>query len=107
MEDIQKTKRIITKNMLVEDIAESTGYDQDIVSSIYKGLEDAVFRVLSSADRRTDMSIKLFEGVALNSEFMPSKKKINNLTGEMIKTLPKIRARAHITESYGKKLTKG
>lgn len=107
LEEIQKTKRVITKNMLIENIAEDTGYEQDAVSSVYRVLEETVFRLLSSADGHTDVSIKLFEGIALNSEFIPSKKKVNNLTGKTIKTLPKVRPRAHITESYGKKLTRG
>lgn len=110
LKDNEKTKHTFTKNMLVKDIADGKNEQDerieiDTVRLVYKRLEDAVFSALSSADEDTDVSVRLFEGITLNSEFVPEKTKINNLTGETITTTSKVKPAAHITRRYCEKLT--
>ena len=105
LKDTEKTRHTFTKNMLVKDIAEETEQEIKVVRTFYEKLEEAVFDALSSADENTDVSVRLFEGMVLNSEFVPSKKKVNNLTGETITTVSKIKPSAHITRYYRDKLT--
>ena len=105
LKDTEKTRHTFTKNMLIKDIAEDTEQEIKVVRTFYEKLEEAVFDALSSADENTDVSVRLFEGMVLNSEFVPSKKKVNNLTGETITTVSKIKPSAHITRYYRDKLT--
>lgn len=105
LKNSEKTKRTFTKNMLVKDIAEDTNKEAKDIRLIYEKIEDAVFDALSSADEDTDVSVRLFEGITLNSEFVPEKTKVNNLTGETITTSSKIKPTAHITRYYRDKLT--
>lgn len=104
MTNQEKKKLTYTKDMLVRNIAEECGNELKTVRSIYNSLEDNITALLSSANHDTDVMIRLFEGISINSTFMPEKIKVNNLTGEKITTTSKIRPKAHITRNYCEKL---
>ena len=101
----EKTKVTYTKDMLVKMIANECGENISSVKNVYNALEHDIANLLSSADINTDISIRLFEGIVLNSEFVPEKAKVNNLTGETITTTSKIKPTAHITRCYREKIT--
>ena len=94
-----------TKEMLVKKIAEECGKDMTTVRKIYNALEESIVELLSSADLQIDISIRLFEGITIDSSFIPEKTKVNNLTGKVITTASKIKPKANITRSYCNKLT--
>lgn len=100
-----KTKITYTKDMLIKKIAEEYGIGVKIVRSIYNQLEEDIFEILSSANLNTDVSIRLFEGISIDSSFLPEKTKVNNLTGETIVASSKIKPKANITRNYCEKLT--
>ena len=101
----EKTKNTYTKEMLIKNIAETTGKNICIVRTIYNTLEQTIVNLLSSADNNTDISLRLFEGVSINSSFVPEKTKVNNLTGDVITTTSKIKPKVNITRYYCDKLT--
>ena len=104
--DIQeKTKVTYTKDMLIKNIAEASGKNVSIVRAVYNGLEDLIAEYLSSASHNTDVTIRLFEGITIDSTFIPEKIKVNNLTGQVITTTKKIRPKANITRNYCEKLS--
>ena len=105
LENNEKTKITYTKDMLIKKIAEEYGIGVKIVRSIYNQLEEDVFEILSSANLNTDVSIRLFEGISIDSSFLPEKTKISNLTGETIIASSKIKPKANITRNYCEKLT--
>lgn len=105
MTDQEKKKLTYTKDMLVRSVADECGNELKTVRSIYNSLEDNVATILSSADSETDITIRLFEGISINSTFVPEKIKVNNLTGEKITTSSKIKPKAHITRNYCEKIT--
>ena len=118
-----KVKNTYTKEMLVKSIAEKcgkklsniridkepdklrSGEEISIVRAIYNILEESVAEILSSANSNTDVSIRLFEGITIDSTFIPEKTKLNNLTGKVIISASKIKPKANITRSYRNKLT--
>ena len=100
-----KTKRTYTKEMLIKNIANVCRRDVNTVRNIYNALEDNITNLLSSATPNTDISIRLFEGITIDSKFIPEKTKVNNLTGKVIKTTSKIKPKANITRNYCNKLT--
>lgn len=101
-----KIKHTYTKDMLVRNIAEMCDENMSTIRNIYNLLEQNVAKLLSSANPNTDISIRLFEGVTLDSTFVPEKTKVNNLTGKVITATSKIKPKANITRSYCEKLTK-
>ena len=103
--DSERNKITYTKNMLVRKISEKCRISVKNVSDVYDTLESLIFDILSSADLNTDTSIRLFEGISLESTFTPEKTKVNNLTGETIVTSSKIKPKANITRNYREKLT--
>ena len=100
-----KVKHTYTKDMLIRSISDVCHKDMGTVRSIYNALEDNVAKLLSSATSDTDVSVRLFEGITLDSTFVPEKTKVNNLTGKVITSTSKIKPKANITRSYRNKLT--
>ena len=105
MKNQEKTKVVYTKDMLIRNIAEVCKKDKRTVRAIYNTLEDYIVEYLSSANLDTDISIRLFEGITVDSTFVPEKTKVNNLTGQVITSTSKIKPKANITRSYREKLT--
>lgn len=105
MKTKEKDRITYTKEMLVKEIANKCHKDSKVVRVIYNSLEDIIFGILSSADPDTDISIRLFEGIVLESTYIPEEMKVNNLTGEIITASSKIRPKANITRNYREKLT--
>ena len=105
MEDNNKIKTTYTKDMLIKRISKECGENPRVVRDIYNALEEDMARLLSCANEDVDISIRLFEGITLGSTFVPEKAKLNNLTGETIMTLEKIKPKAHITRNYCEKIT--
>lgn len=101
----EKVKHTYTKDMLVRNIAEMCDENMSTIRNIYNLLEQNVVKLLSSATPDADVSIRLFEGITLDSIFVPEKTKMNNLTGEIITATSKIKPKANITRSYCEKLT--
>lgn len=102
----EKTTLTYTKAMFINNIAMETGQDPKTVRSIYNALEEDISRFLLLADEDTDVSLRLFEGITINSTFVPEKAKVNNLTGEEIIASSKIKPKANITRNYCEKLNR-
>lgn len=103
--DTQKNLKTYTKNTLIRNIAKATGKSLPTVRAVYNALENSLVECLSSASPETDVSVRLFEGITIDSTFLPEKLKTNNLTGEVITTTSKVKPKANITRYYCDKLT--
>ena len=99
-----KEKIKITKESLIRDIAKQTNKNVNDVKEFYNTLEKTIFDILSSVDVNGDISIRLFEGISLNGNYIPEKTKQNNLTGKMSLVESKIKPKFNITRSYCEKL---
>lgn len=105
MKNQEKTKVVYTKDMIIKCIADRCDKDLKTVRAIYNTLEKNIAEYLSSADLDKDISIRLFEGITIDSTFVPEKTKVNNLTGNVITSSSKIKPKANITRSYREKIT--
>ena len=102
----QKKKKVTyTKDMLIKNIAEESNRNKSIVRNIYDSIENKIAELLSSANSDTDISIRLFEGISIDSAYIPEKTIMNNLTGKVITASSKIKPKANITRYYCEKLT--
>lgn len=102
--DKNKNKKTYTKAELIANVARRVRVRRTLVKKIYEGLEQEIMHLLAQANIDEDICLHLFEGISIDSTFLPEKEKINNLTGEKITTLEKIKAKASITKNYCKKL---
>ena len=93
---------IISKKRLMKSIKNS--HTKSVVKDVYSLLENVIFKSLSSADKRQDVCIRLFEGVSLDCVYIPEKTKKNNLTGEFGLVESKIKPKFNITRYYCEKL---
>lgn len=100
-----KTKITYTKAEIIKRVAKSIKVRRSLVKKVYNGVEEEITKLLASANNNEDISLRLFDGLSIDSKFLPEKEKVNNLTGETITTLEKIRAKANITKHYCNKLS--
>ena len=105
LKDQEKTKITYTKDMLIKNIAEECNRNKSIVRTIYNAIENKIVEFLSSANPETDVTIRLFEGISIDSEYIPEKTIMNNLTGKVMTSASKIKPKANITRYYCDKLT--
>ena len=101
----KKNKNTYTKDMLIRRISDICGKDMSTIRTVYNTLEETVANLLSSANPNIDVSIRLFEGITIDSTYIPEKTKVNNLTGKVITATSKIKPKANITRTYRNKLT--
>ena len=106
MNDNDKPKTVYTKAKIIKMVARRIRIRKSLVEDVFDGLEQEIANLLASANEHSDVSLRLFEGITIDSEFIPPKEKINNLTGDKITTLAKIKAKANITRHYCEKLFK-
>lgn len=100
-----KNTKVYTKAQIIQLIAKRVRIRRSLVQKIYEGFEDEIRELLSSASDESDVSLRLFEGITIDGHYLAPKDKVNNLTGEKIKTMEKIRAKAKITRHYNEKLS--
>ena len=103
----KKADRIIrtfTRDDLLNMISNETGISQNFARSIYDTMEEKIRFMLSQANEREDVKLKLFEGIALECKFIPEKVRKNNLTGEIITAKSKRKVKGKITKNYLEKL---
>lgn len=101
-----KKRMTYTKSQLIKIISESSGIDIDVVKEVYRLLERNICELLSNARDGVDVSLRLFEGISIDSTFVPEKEKVNNLTSETIMASSKIKPKANITRCYREKITR-
>lgn len=105
MADYTKNTKVYTKAQIIQLIAKRVRIRRSLVQKIYEGFEDEIRELLASANDAADVSLRLFEGITIDGHYLVPKEKVNNLTGEKIKTMEKIRAKAKITRHYNEKLS--
>lgn len=101
----ENIKNTYTKDILIKSIAKECRMSAGTVHAVYHKLEEIIARLLSSANENTDIVIRLFEGITIDSSYVPETEKLNNLTGEIIMASSKIKPKVNITRNYREKLT--
>lgn len=96
--------KVVKKDNLIREVAKQTNNNISDVKLIYNALENIIFNILSSVDKKQDVCIRLFEGVSLDGTYVSEKTKKNNLTGEVSFVESKIKPKFNITRSYCEKL---
>lgn len=100
----RENSKIITKEQLIKKISKASGVGFETTKTMYNFFEDIVKENLAQADENNDIIVKLFEGINLECNYIPAKKKKNNLTGAIINVDSKIKPKAVITKSYCEKV---
>ena len=94
------TTKVITKREVIKSLAKEFDMTVKSVGSIYDSLENRIRLMLGSANEDTNIEIHLFDGVKLESKFLPSKEKLNNLTGKTQRVDNRIKAKASLSRRY-------
>lgn len=102
---MKKDKLVYNKEMVIEKISESTNIKKEYVRLMYNSFETTVGKLLASTDMFTDVNVKIFDGLVLESKFLPKGTKINNLTGKEIEVQNRAKLKANITNHYKEKIS--
>lgn len=94
------TTQVITKQEVIKLLAKECDMTVKSVGSIYNSLENRIRLMLGNVDETTNIEIHLFDGIKLESKFLPSKEKLNNLTGKTQRVDNKIKAKASLSRRY-------
>lgn len=94
----------VTKENIIKEIAKQTNNNISDTKTFYNALEDYIFNLLYSVNKKQDICIRLFEGISLDGTYIPEKIKKNNLTSETVLVESKIKPKFNITRSYCEKL---
>lgn len=80
--------------------------EKNVLLNFMNVLEDTVYENLKKATEKESIIIALFEGLNIESVYIPQKTKRNNLTGKVILTASKIKPKATFTRTCCEKLSK-
>ena len=96
----------ITKRPLVQEIAESTGYRDSMVTKVIDSLSDVITKYLVQATPNKDVSINICGGIFVDSKYELEKETVNCLTGKKITVPNRIKVKARRTLSYQEKINR-
>lgn len=105
-QDKVMTTQVVTKREVIRSLAKEFDMTIKSVSSIYNSLENKVRLTLANADEKTNIEVHLFDGIKIESKLLPSKEKLNNLTGETQRVDKRIKAKASLSRRYMEKLNR-
>lgn len=64
-------KKVYTKREMIREIAEELGIYPSAIEEVYNALEKNVVKHLMEANKDTSIELKLFDGVKMQSKFVP------------------------------------
>lgn len=100
-----KNIKKISRNELVQFATNATpNLDISVINTVLDSVENTIFAIIKNTNYNEDVSIKLFDGLYINSTYSPSERRKNNLTGEIIDTKSKIKVKSKITRTYETKV---
>lgn len=100
----KSTTKVVTKEQMIKLLAEELNLKTKSIKPIYNSLENKLRYLLSEANENQNVSVRLFEGISFNSQFIPKRQKLDNFTGKKTFYESKIKPKAVITRRYGEKL---
>lgn len=95
---------IVTKEMLMKEIASFENENIAIVRKVFDGLEDTIMDYLSSTTPSDNTVIKLFDGLYIECNYVPPKEMKHPGTRKHIVVPEKIWANAKVTRHLNRKL---
>lgn len=94
------SKQKITKEQIIRRVANIEYKDMGTIRSIYNSIEKTIRDYIISTKPDNPMSIKLCDGISIDSTYVPEKLKKNNLTGEIMRVSARIKPKFNITRNY-------
>ncbi len=98
-------KKIDKKKISGEQVGRLSFITQSDLHTLIGLIEETVYDNLKMATEKESITIAFFEGMNIESSYIPQKTKINNLTGKSILTTSKIKPKATFTRTCCEKLS--
>ena len=96
-----------SQNELIKAVADASSVNTAMVKIVMNSYENVIFDILKNATSdKQNVSIKLFDGIYIDSAYMPSKKQKNNLTGKLIDVASKTKIKSRVTRGYEEKVNR-
>ncbi len=105
MDSKRISKRELIKQVYVKIYGTVNEMSENDLFNLMNILEETVYENLKKATKDNSITVALFEGLNIESVYIPQKIKRNNLTGKDILTTNKIKPKATFTRTCCKKLS--
>lgn len=94
----------VTQEQLLREAADLGHYDPETVRRVHKALEELLLHYLSSASPGKSVSVKLMNGLSVESKYLPERCAKHPKTQEPVTARASIRAQPKLTRYFNRKL---
>lgn len=103
-----KSKKLVTydKKQIVRIVAKELGITIPVLEKIYDAFGEAFRQLLATADKKTDVCIKLYKGINFECTYLPERDSFDYLNQTEIIANDRYKLKATITRYYKDKLLK-
>lgn len=98
--------KIVTRDEVIRFLAKDLGENIQPMRTRYRLWEDKIREILSEAEDGKDVSIRLFDGIKLESKFVPVRERLDTLTGQRKMYDSKVKAKASLSKRYLEKVNR-
>jgi len=98
--------KIVTRDEVIRFLAQDLGQSIQPMKIRYRLWEDKIRNLLSEANENKDISIHLFDGIKIESKFVPKRERFDTLTGQRKMYDSKIKAKASLSKRYLEKVNR-
>lgn len=93
----------VLRKDLISRISQNTALSKVKVRQVLDTYADMITVAVSNVPKNKELRIELFEGLYLDCNYLESKKKVNNFTGDIVKVKDKVKLKLHITSNFKSK----
>jgi len=94
----------LSKDDLIRAVSTESNTPLYVVTKVLNSLEVVVMDNLKKANKDSDVSIRLLEGIYVDGVYLPSRTRINNLTGRSVDISERIKVKPRSTKVYESKI---
>ena len=100
MKTIETKLKEFSKDKLITEVASRLNLYKESVDEVYSCFEAYILELLMMAGEDYDVSIRVFNGICLQSIYEREKKKISNITKKEVTVKPKLKFKAFFTPYF-------
>ena len=105
-EENTMTYKLISREMLIQEIAEKENIEISDVRHTFEGMEDLIYQYLASATADQSVTVKPFSGISITSTYRVERDSVDPKTRKKIVVPAKIWSVPRITRYYNRSLNK-
>ena len=95
-----KVTKVVTREEVIRFLADDLEMTIQDARKKFRAWEKQIKKTLAEANEEKDVSIHIFDGIRIESKYLPLREKVDNLTGKRRVYQEKIKPTASVTRRY-------